>query len=179
MYGEPVPDKPTRLARLLNRRSPDANDVLSNGNAGSYLPYSMRGAMYGAWTAPIDAEYEFRLRIANFRQEPKQPRAGRSRLEPTPKRLRAQAEAAREAASPRKLVLSVDGQPIVHRSGQRGTTTFEYDRGEYIARAPLKAGEHQLRVLSRTRQPQRSSREHQLGHEARAFRGLPRDCRSV
>jgi hypothetical protein len=145
VYGEPVPDKPTRLARLLNRRSPDANDVLSNGNAGSYLPYSMRGAMYGAWTAPIDGEYEFRLRIANFRQEPRQPRGARSRLEPTPERLKAQAEAAREAAPPRKLVLSIDKQPILTEV-VRGTTTFEYDRGEYIARTPLKAGEHQLRA---------------------------------
>lgn len=145
VFGEPVPDKPTRLARLLNRRSPDANDVLANGNAGSYLPYSMRGAMYGAWTAPIDGEYEFRLRIANFRQEPKQARIGRSRLEPTPERLKAQAEAARDAAPPRKLVLSVDGQAILTEV-VRGTTTFEYDRGEYIARVPLKAGEHQLRA---------------------------------
>ena len=64
VYGESFPAKPTRLARLLNRRSPDANDVLSNG---SYLPYSMRGAMYGTWVFPVDAEYEFRLRIANFR----------------------------------------------------------------------------------------------------------------
>jgi hypothetical protein len=27
----------------------------------------MRGAMYGTWVFPADAEYEFRLRIANFR----------------------------------------------------------------------------------------------------------------
>jgi hypothetical protein len=67
VYGEPVPEKPTRLVRLLNRRSPDAHDVLSSGNAGIYLPYSLRGAMYGTFTFPVDAEYEFRLRIANFR----------------------------------------------------------------------------------------------------------------
>jgi hypothetical protein len=69
VYGETVPPKPTRLARLLNRRSPDANDVLSSGNAGIYLPYSLRGAMYGNYTFPVDGEYEFRLRIANFRGE--------------------------------------------------------------------------------------------------------------
>jgi hypothetical protein len=67
VYGEPVPEKPTRLVRLLNRRSPDAHDVLASGNAGVYLPYSLRGAMYGTFTFPVDAEYEFRLRIANFR----------------------------------------------------------------------------------------------------------------
>jgi hypothetical protein len=67
VYGESVPEKPTRIVRLLNRRSPDAHDVLSSGNAGIYLPYSLRGAMYGSFTFPVDAEYEFRLRIANFR----------------------------------------------------------------------------------------------------------------
>jgi hypothetical protein len=67
VYGESVPERPTRLVRLLNRRSPDAHDVLASGNAGVYLPYSLRGAMYGTFTFPVDAEYEFRLRIANFR----------------------------------------------------------------------------------------------------------------
>ena len=71
IFGEPLPPKPTRLARLLNRRSPDATDVLSKGN---YFPYSMRGAMYGNWTFPVDAEYEFRLRVANFRPNAKLPR---------------------------------------------------------------------------------------------------------
>ena len=41
--------------------------MLSEGNAGIYLPYSLRGAMYGNFTFPVDGEYEFRLRIANFR----------------------------------------------------------------------------------------------------------------
>ncbi len=67
VYGEAVPPKPTRLVRLMNRRSQDAYDVLSEGNSGMYLPYSLRGAMYGNFTFPVDGEYEFRLRIANFR----------------------------------------------------------------------------------------------------------------
>src|SRR6185295_2344902 len=67
VYGETIPAKPTRLIRLMNRRSQDAYDVLSQGNAGVYLPYSLRGAMYGNFTFPVDGEYEFRLRIANFR----------------------------------------------------------------------------------------------------------------
>ncbi len=69
VYGETVPPKPTRLVRLMNRRSQDAYDVLSEGNSGMYLPYSLRGAMYGNFTFPVDGEYEFRLRIANFRGE--------------------------------------------------------------------------------------------------------------
>ena len=67
VYGEAVPAKPTRLVRLMNRRSQDAYDVLSEGTSGVYLPYSLRGAMYGNFTFPVDGEYEFRLRIANFR----------------------------------------------------------------------------------------------------------------
>jgi hypothetical protein len=67
VYGETLPPKPTRLIRLMNRRSQDAYDVLSEGNSGVYLPYSLRGAMYGDFTFPVDGEYEFRLRIANFR----------------------------------------------------------------------------------------------------------------
>lgn len=47
VFGEAYPAKPGRLIRLLNRRSPDADDVLEGGNAGIWLPYSLRGAMYG------------------------------------------------------------------------------------------------------------------------------------
>lgn len=171
IYGVTLPPKPTRLARLLNRRSPDANDVLSGGNAGVWLPYSMRGAMYGNWTAPVDGEYEFRLRIANFRgnaenavatpeelarrAEARKLRqqaaqgpgrgAGASAREVTPAQLAAQAEAARKAAPPRKLVLSVDGKPAITEVVE-GASAFDYDRGEYIARIPLKAGDHALRA---------------------------------
>ena len=68
VYGEAVPPKPTRLVRLMNRRSQDAYDTsVSEGTSGIYLPYSLRGAMYGNYTFPVDGEYEFRLRIANFR----------------------------------------------------------------------------------------------------------------
>ena len=34
VYGEAVPEKPTRLVRLMNRRSQDAYDVLSEGQLG-------------------------------------------------------------------------------------------------------------------------------------------------
>src|SRR4051812_1221176 len=67
VYGESFPAKPGLIVRLLNRRSQDNYDVLSNGNQGVWLPYSLRGAMYGNFTFPVDGEYEFRMRIANFR----------------------------------------------------------------------------------------------------------------
>jgi hypothetical protein len=176
IYGAPLPDKPTRLIRLLNRRSPDINDV-ANSTYGVALPYSMRGAMYGSWVFPADAEYEFRLRIANFRggdvvvnsgngpgggaagragagRGPGQGQGGRAgapggrrggRAPLTPEQLRAREEAARVAAPPRKLIVAVDGASIMTEVVE-GTTTFGYDRGEFTARATVKAGTHELRA---------------------------------
>jgi hypothetical protein len=177
IFGEQYPAEPTKLIRLLNRRSPDGNDVLSNGNfGGAYFPYSMRGAMYGSWRFPVDGEYELRLRIANFRgdteaknltDEERQRLAEdrRKRIEEfqrqraaqkgtatprpqrtvTPEQLKAQEEAARKGAPPRKLVLAVDGRPVFDTVVE-GTTAYEYSRGEYVVRVPLKAGEHFLRA---------------------------------
>ena len=178
VYGASVPEKPTRLVRLLNRRSPDANDVLSSGNAGVYLPYSLRGAMYGTYIFPADAEYEFRLRIANFRgdndadlpddekarraEEQRKlaeqrrverlraeaagvPQVPRVRRDPTPEELKAREEAARTAAPPRKLILTVDGAPVI-ATVIEGNTNFGYSQGEFTARAPVKAGERFIRA---------------------------------
>ncbi len=186
VYGETVPPKPTRLVRLMNRRSQDAYDVLSEGNSGVYLPYSLRGAMYGDFTFPVDGEYEFRLRIANFRGDdaditdeetspPRrraakavrsaQARAGESRCcggdggagarrrtgrwtarrEPTPEELKARDEAARKAAPPRKLILTVDGAPVISTVIE-GTGTFGYSQGEFTERATVKAGERFIRA---------------------------------
>jgi len=180
IYGPALPDKPTRLVRLLNRRSPDVNDV-ANSLYGVALPYSMRGAMYGVWVFPADAEYEFRLRIANFRggdvvvnsnngpgrggrggaAAPGQPapggavsgqagagrggrgRGGRAPL--TAEQIRAREEAARKAAPPRQIVLTVDGAPVL-TDVVEGTTTFGYDRGEFTGRLTVKAGVHNLRA---------------------------------
>ena len=172
VYGEPLPPKPTRLARLLNRRSPDANDVLSAGNAGTYLPYSLRGAMYGTWVFPVDGEYEFRLRVANYRGETtdltdeekarraeerkrrlaqakearlKAAAAGLPPSGPTPEELKAREEASRLAAPPRKIILAVDGHPVI-TDVIEGDGAYGYSRGEFVTRAPMKAGEHFLRA---------------------------------
>jgi hypothetical protein len=179
VYGEAVPEKPTRIVRLLNRRSPDAHDVLSSGTAGIYLPYSLRGAMYGTFTFPVDAEYEFRLRIANFRGDndadlPDEEKARRAeerrtlaeqrRLERlkagnaagaappprvprvlTPEEVKAREEAARNAAPPRKLILAVDGAPVISTVIE-GNSSFGYSQGEFTARVAVKAGERFLRA---------------------------------
>ena len=187
VYGETVPPKPTRLVRLMNRRSQDAYDVLSEGNSGMYLPYSLRGAMYGNFTFPVDGEYEFRLRIANFRgddaditDEERARRAeerrklfeqrrlerekaaaaggtagaapgqggragGAPRREPTPEELKARDEAARKAAPPRKLILTVDGAQVISTVIE-GTGSFGYSQGEFTERATVKAGERFIRA---------------------------------
>lgn len=141
VHGEPLPPKPTRLARLLNRRSPDANDVLSKGN---YFPYSLRGAMYGTWTFPADAEYEFRLRIANFRPDVVRDRRAGVQVN-TPEALREFEEANRRGAPARRVVLTVDGREAV--SGLvEGTAAYGYSRGEFTGRLAVKAGERALRA---------------------------------
>jgi hypothetical protein len=186
VYGEAIPAKPTRLVRFMNRRSQDAYDVLSSGTSGIYLPYSLRGAMYGSYTFPVDGEYEFRLRIANFRGETDadltdEERARRAeerrkqfegrRLErqkaaaaagaagatdasrggPPPRRevtaeeLKARDEAARKAAPPRTLILSVDGTPIISTVIE-GSGAFGYSQGEFTSRVKVQAGERFLRA---------------------------------
>jgi len=149
VYGESYPAKPTVLARLLNRRSPDAHDVLSKG---TYLPYSLRGAMYGTWAFPVDAEYEFRVRIANFRNaiEPATPTTPRRSLAAVPRSLtdeqrKAFDDTTRNAAPPRKLLLSVDGKPVMTEIVE-GTGAFGYSRGEFVVRVPVKAGQRSFRA---------------------------------
>ncbi len=173
VFGAAVPDKPTKLIRLLNRRSPDAADTASVEASDAYLPYSMRGAMYGSWNFPVDGEYELRLRIANFRSEddlltPEEREAKeaerkkrfeelaaaraanpdaapRRRREATPEELQARLEAARKAAPPRQLLMQVDGEPVFSTIVE-GASAFGYDRGEYPVRVKLTAGEHAIRA---------------------------------
>jgi mono/diheme cytochrome c family protein len=64
VYGEEVPPKPTVLAVLLPKKGPEIS-VGSSG--GLILPYSMRGTMYLSYVFPVDAEYEFRVRVNNHR----------------------------------------------------------------------------------------------------------------
>ena len=64
VFGEPLPPKPTVLAVLLPKKGPEIS-VGSSG--GLILPYSMRGTMYLSYVFPVDAEYEFRVRVNNHR----------------------------------------------------------------------------------------------------------------
>jgi hypothetical protein len=139
VYGEAVAAKPTRLVRLLGRRSHDANDIAASSGFATYLPYSLRGALYGTWTFPVDAEYEFRLRVANFRPDVRSGRRG------TPREATAREETANQAAPPRKLVLTVHGTPLITTLVE-GTASFGYSRGEFTTRARVKAGERFIRA---------------------------------
>lgn len=64
VYGQELPTKPTVLAVLLPKKGPEIS-VGSSG--GLILPYSMRGTMYLSYVFPVDAEYEFRVRVNNHR----------------------------------------------------------------------------------------------------------------
>ena len=139
VYGETLPAKPSRLTRLLNSRSGDA----AENSKGGYLPYSIRGAMYGTWVFPVDGEYEFRLRVANFRgdTEDRLPR------ERTPEEGKARREA-RKIAPRVKLVLALDGAPIITGAVESEAAVSADERflPEYTARVPVKAGERFLRA---------------------------------
>ena len=51
-----------KLARFLVKKNQD--DTASGPHV---LPFSMRGALYGTFDFPVDAEYEFRMRLTNYR----------------------------------------------------------------------------------------------------------------
>ena len=139
VYGEAFPPQPVLLAKLMAKRSYDGGS-LSGSN---YLPYSMRGNLYGTFNFPVDAEYELRFRVMNLRPDIRDPNRTRRKLDE--EELRALDERARRAAPPVKVVLSLDGEPIL-TDVIEGTTTFGYDRGEFVARVSVKAGPHLLRA---------------------------------
>ncbi len=167
IYGETLPPKPTVLVRLMPKKGHETGVPPAGGLT---LPFSMRGAMYGSFVFPADAEYEIRVRVANYRgQDPndlspeqlaqiearrkaflarKKQGGGapkRVRREPTAEELKAREDAARQAFPPVQLVASLDGRQIL-TGVVEGDVTFEYSRGEFIARVPVQAGEHFLRA---------------------------------
>jgi mono/diheme cytochrome c family protein len=181
VYGEELPPKPTVLAVLLPKKGPE---ISIGSSGGLILPYSMRGAMYLSYVFPVDAEYEFRVRVNNHRdingvdyeapkvkfiqsldaakhgptfQEGAAPQEGGGgaprpvkgprgpRRPPTPEELKAREEKARLAFPPVQMVVTVDGKQITEAMIE-GDTNYKYDRPPYIARVPLKAGEHFIRA---------------------------------
>jgi mono/diheme cytochrome c family protein len=64
VFGEELPAKPTLLALLMPKKGPS---ISLGASSGIILPYSIRGAMFANYVFPVDAEYEFRVRVINHR----------------------------------------------------------------------------------------------------------------
>ena len=152
---DPIPPKPILLTRLMAKRSQESGRSLGHS---TILPYSMRGALYGSYVFPADAEYELRFRTVNFRgQDPsdlpeqlreqrrRRGQAGQGRIRPTPEELKAFDDLLRKAFPPVKVVLTLDSK-VIKEHLVEGHADTDYERGEVVARVPVKAGEHRLRV---------------------------------
>jgi hypothetical protein len=141
VYGEPVPQKPSKLIRFLGKKLQD--DPTANA-----LPFSYRGALWAKYNFPVDGEYEFRMRDANYRPRDKStPR----QKELSFKRGLTDAEKAelmelnRVSDPPVKMVMTVDGKPVLSEIVE-GNIDFQYAHGESVVRVRLKAGEHSFRA---------------------------------
>src|SRR5262249_17852986 len=141
VYGEPVLPKPVKLIRYMSKKSQD--DPTPNA-----LPYSYRGAIYGRFGFPADAEYEFRMRVANYR--PRETATARQRFLSRKRGLTEAekdelAEENRKAYPPVRMVMTLDGAQIL-TDVVEGSIDYQYAHGEAIARVKVKAGEHFFRA---------------------------------
>ncbi len=156
VFGEPLPDEPTLLARYMGKRSHDAGNDLTGADI---LPYSMRGALYGSHLFPWDAEYELRFRAANYRYsrrqliargviEPEERDTGDAGADGTltaEERLALFIEDARESQPPVPVVATLDGETFREELIE-GSNAFGYERGEFVTRVPVTAGVHDFRI---------------------------------
>lgn len=162
VFGEPHPGEPTLLVKLLTKKVQD--DLPSRGNI---TPFALRGALYATFHAPVEADYEFRMRYQNYRGVetviPDSPApgarggadaatpvatAGRQRGRgrgPSEDEVRAREERLRLEAPPVELRLTVDGE-AVYSYFVEGSADFNYARGENVVRVRLTPGDHALRA---------------------------------
>ena len=141
VYGEPVPSKPTKLVRFMGKKSQDDPTV-------GALDFSMRGALWATFNFPVDGEYEFHMRDANYRPRTKStPRQRELSL----KRGLSAAEKAelseinRLSDPPVRMVMTLDGKQILTEVVE-GNIDYAYAHGESVARVKVKAGEHSFRA---------------------------------
>ena len=165
IFGPEYPKEPTVLTRLLPKRSFDAASGGLVSRSG-YLPFSLRGALYGSFVFPVDGEYELRVRIANYRgQDPndlppevvearriqreqrrnRPPGQRRVRRVVTPEEIARRDEEARLMFPPEELVTQLDGKTVM-TDYVEGSSAFAYSRGEFTVRVPATAGNHTLRA---------------------------------
>ncbi|MEO8127071.1 MAG: DUF1592 domain-containing protein [Bryobacteraceae bacterium] len=126
VFGEQYSPKATKLARFLVKKNQD-----DTASGPSVLPFSMRGALYGSFNFPVDAEYEFRMRLTNYR--------ARGRGKPSTE------EDNRKAYPPVEMIFKLDGEPI-KTDVVEGNIDYRYTRAESTVRYRVRAGRHDLRA---------------------------------
>jgi hypothetical protein len=141
VYGERTGDKPVKLIRYMTKKSQD------DPTPGA-LPFSNRGAIYGSFQFPVSGEYEFRMRVGNYRPRltgpPRQRELYRQRglSEAEKSEL---AELNRQSYPPVRMVMTLDGAQILTEVVE-GNIDYQYAHGESIARVNVRAGEHFFRA---------------------------------
>ncbi|MCU1330391.1 MAG: hypothetical protein JWN34_5761, partial [Bryobacterales bacterium] len=140
VYGETTPKQPGKLTRFLGKKMQDDPTPTA-------LPFSLRGALWGTFDFPVTGDYEFRMRVANYRPRESTPRM----KELSRKRDITAAEKAeltelnRNSYPPAGMVMALDGKQIYSETVE-GDIDYQYAHGESIARARLTAGEHKFRA---------------------------------
>ncbi len=141
VYGEVAPKQPGKLTRFLGKK-------LQDDPTSSALPFSLRGALWTSYDFPVTGDYEFRMRIGNYRPRenvsPRQKELSR-KFAPSPAEKAELAELNRIADPPVKMVMTVDGREI-YSEVVEGNIDYAYAHGESIARTRLTAGEHRFRA---------------------------------
>ncbi|MGH8245011.1 MAG: DUF1587 domain-containing protein, partial [Gammaproteobacteria bacterium] len=136
VFGEPFPERPRLLVKLQSKKVQD--DLQARGHV---TPYSLRGAVYATFHAPVQAEYEFRIRYQNFRGretvvQDDGPQRGARRGEagappqpaPAAPTGAAYGERNRLGAPPVEMKLAVDGKPVFSYIVE-GNSDYNYARG--------------------------------------------------
>ena len=141
VFGEPLHAKPTKLVRFIGKKTQD------DGTANA-LPYSYRGALWASYNFPVDGEYEFHMRDANYRPRergsPRQVQLSRKRGLTEEEKAELH-ELNRLDGPPVRMVMTLDGKQILTEVVE-GNIDYQYAHGESIARVKLTAGEHSFRA---------------------------------
>ena len=141
VQGESVPPKPAKLIRFLGKK-------LQDDPTASARPFSYRGALWASYNFPVEADYEFRMRVGNYRPRdhstPRQMELYRKKSL-TDSEKREFTELNRISDPPVQMVMTVDGRKVYAETVE-GNIDYVYDHGESIARVHLTAGEHSFRA---------------------------------
>ena len=141
VFGETVSSKPTKLARFMSKKSQD--DPTPNT-----LPFSLRGAIYGAFRFPVAGEYELRMRVGNYRPRinmtPRHTALFRKR-NLTAEEKAEFAELNLKAYPPVDMVVTMDGVSVFKETVE-GNIDYQYAHGETVVRVKVTAGEHAFRA---------------------------------